>query len=107
MGDGSGGDWPLRYLMVLGVPHGPWHVKCRGTYKEPQNHTFSFGVTLCRRLFYLFSYFVFFQNMVVGFVSSLLRIICSVLLGLVLFFRLDRVVLMKGFEALDQGRPLC
>eukprot|EP00731_Ephydatia_muelleri_P016567 Em0009g991a len=56
-----------------------------------------------RRLFYFFSYFVFFQNVVIGLVSSFLRIIYSMVLGLVLFFRLDRVVLMKGFEALDQG----
>eukprot|EP00731_Ephydatia_muelleri_P016569 Em0009g993a len=56
-----------------------------------------------RRLFYFFSYFVFFQNVVIGLVSSLLRIIYSMVLGLVLFFRLERVVLMKGFEALDQG----
>ncbi|KAL5481956.1 hypothetical protein EMCRGX_G022232 [Ephydatia muelleri] len=56
-----------------------------------------------RRLFYLFSYFVFFQNVVIGLVFSFLRIIYSMVLGLLLFFRLDRVVLMKGFEALDQG----
>ena len=61
-------------------------------------------MTLCRRLFYFFSYFVFFQNVVIGLVSSLLRIIFSMVLGLALFFRLDRVVLMKGFEALDQGK---
>ena len=78
------------------------HAKTPGN--DPKYLIFSFGVTLCRRLFYLFSYFVFFQNVVVGFVSSLLRIIFSVLLGLVLFFRLERVVLMKGFEALDQGK---
>ena len=78
------------------------HARTPG--RDPKYLIFSFGVALCRRLFYLFSYFVFFQNMVVGFVSSLLRITISVLLGLVLFFRLDRVVLMKGFEALDQGK---
>ena len=63
------------------------------------------GLCWCRRLFYVFGYFLFFQNVVVGLVSSLLRIIFSVVLGLVLFFRLDRVVLMKGFEVMDQGRP--
>ena len=60
---------------------------------------------LHRRLFYVFSYFLFFQNVVIGLMSSFLRIILSVVLGLVLFFRLDRVVLMKGFEVMDQGRP--
>ena len=73
--------------------------------QDPKYLIFSFGVALCRRLFYLFSYFVFFQNVVIGLVFSFLRIIYSMVLGLVLFFRLDRVVLMKGFEALDQGRP--
>ena len=90
--------------MAPKISHGPWGAKMQG---HPKSHTFSFGVALCRRLFYFFSYFVFFQNVVIGLVSSLLRIIYSMVLGLVLFFRLDRVVLMKGFEALDQGRPLC
>lgn len=61
---------------------------------------------LCRRLFYFFCYFVFFQNVVVGLISSFLRILFAMVLGLGLFFRLDRVVLMKGFEKLDQGRPM-
>ena len=56
-----------------------------------------------RRLFYFFCYFVFFQNVVVGLISSFLRILFAMVLGLGLFFRLDRVVLMKGFEKLDQG----
>ena len=44
-----------------------------------------------------------FQNAVVGITSAFIRILYSMLFGLLLLFRLDRVVLMKGFERFDKG----
>lgn len=44
-----------------------------------------------------------FQNTIVGVTSAFIRILYSILLGLLLLFRLDRVVLMKGFERFDKG----
>ena len=39
MGDGPGGDWPLRYLIVTGVLHG---ASCKDTWKGPQISHFLF-----------------------------------------------------------------
>lgn len=58
---------------------------------------------LFRRLFHWFSYVLVFQNAVVGITSAFIRIIYSILFGLLLLFRLDHVVLMKGFEKFDKG----
>ena len=44
-----------------------------------------------------------FQNAVVGITSAFIRILYSILFGVLLLFRLDRVVLMKGFERFDKG----
>jgi len=44
-----------------------------------------------------------FQNAVVGITSAFIRVLYSVLFGILLLFRLDRVVLMKGFERFDKG----
>lgn len=44
-----------------------------------------------------------FQNVVVGVASAFIRILYTTLFGLLLLFRLDRVVLMKGFEQFDEG----
>ncbi len=44
-----------------------------------------------------------FQNAVVGLASAFLRVIYAILFGVLLLFRLDRVVLMKGFENFDKG----
>ena len=49
------------------------------------------------------SYILVFQNTVVGITSAFVRILYSLLFGLLLLFRLDRVVLMKGFERFDKG----
>lgn len=58
---------------------------------------------MCRRTFHIFSYLMVFQNTVVGVTSAFIRILYSIFFGLLLIFRLDRVVLMKGFERFDKG----
>jgi hypothetical protein len=49
------------------------------------------------------SYVLVFQNTIVGITSAFIRILYTILFGLLLLFRLDRVVLMKGFEKFDKG----
>lgn len=55
------------------------------------------------RWYHFLTYLLYFQNIVVGITSALLRVLYSVAFGLLLLFRLDRVVLMKGFERYDSG----
>ena len=44
-----------------------------------------------------------FLNLFVGIFSAIKRIITSAVLSLLLVMRMDRVVLMKGFEQFDSG----
>ena len=39
-----------------------------------------------------------------GFVMAILRVLVSVLFGILLLFRLDRNVMMEGFEFADWGQ---
>ena len=50
-----------------------------------------------------FTYFCIFQNAFVGLFSAVSRIIKSFALNLLTFSRLDKVLLMKGFESFDSG----
>ncbi|KAL5482129.1 hypothetical protein EMCRGX_G022415 [Ephydatia muelleri] len=52
------------------------------------------------KLFHVFSYFLFFHNIIVGLASSLLNTILRSLFGLLFFFRLDR----DGCNNSDEGR---
>ncbi|CAH3157447.1 unnamed protein product [Pocillopora meandrina] len=56
-----------------------------------------------RRLFSITSYAFVFLNAIVGFLSGLLRIAKAMILGLFFFSRLDRTVLMPGFQSWDKG----
>ncbi|XP_068736024.1 stimulated by retinoic acid gene 6 protein-like [Montipora capricornis] len=56
-----------------------------------------------RRLFSVVSYFFFFNNILVGFVSLLFRVLKGTLLGVFFLSRLDRTCLMHGFQASDEG----
>ena len=56
------------------------------------------------RLYHWFSYIFLIQNAFVGIFAALMRILYSALIGLVLLTRLDRPLLMKGFESYDRGR---
>ena len=50
------------------------------------------------------SYAFVFLNAIVGFLSALLRIAKAMILGLFFFSRLDRTVLMPGFQRWDKGK---
>jgi len=58
---------------------------------------------LNRKIFHWFGFMLFVYNTIVGLATAVLRVIISTILGLVLMLRLDRVILMKGFELLDIG----
>ena len=45
-----------------------------------------------------------FYNALIGLVGAFLRILFSAVFGILLIFRVDRVVLMKGFEFFDFGK---
>ena len=45
-----------------------------------------------------------FYNALIGLVGAFLRILFSAVFGMLLIFRVDRVVLMKGFEFFDFGK---
>ena len=59
---------------------------------------------LHRRLWNWFEYVFFFYNTIVGFFAAILRIMVAALFSLLLLFRLDTVILMKGFEFGDTGK---
>ena len=46
---------------------------------------------------------LFFYNGIAGVFGALLRVLMSSVFGLLLLFRVDRIVLMKGYEAYDFG----
>ena len=57
----------------------------------------------CRRLWNWFEYIFFFYNALVGIVASIFWVFLSVTINLLLLFRLDTVIFMKGFEFMDSG----
>ena len=59
-----------------------------------------------RRLFHWFSYTLFVYNALLGLLAALLRVLITMLFTSALMVRLDRVVLMKGFESWDIGKLL-
>ncbi|XP_062615537.1 stimulated by retinoic acid gene 6 protein-like [Saccostrea cucullata] len=56
-----------------------------------------------RRLFFIFTYFMFFYNVFIGLISCLMRIIKSIILGALFLPRLDHSVLPRKFQQFDPG----
>ncbi|XP_012938944.2 receptor for retinol uptake STRA6 [Aplysia californica] len=66
----------------------------------------SFGESLAltnRRIFFIFTYFLFFYNIFMGVFSCLLRIGKSLVLGAYLLPRLDHGILPRTFQFMDPG----
>ena len=61
------------------------------------------GCLLYRRLYHWFTYMMFFLDAFIGLISCFIRILLSMLFGLLFIMRMDRVVLMRGLESLDTG----
>ena len=79
---------------------------------ELQENKFCFPVYLFlwslnfsfRRFYHITSFYLFFFNVVLGFFSCLRRLLMSMVFGLILISRLDRCLLMRGFERFDTGK---
>ncbi|XP_068706612.1 stimulated by retinoic acid gene 6 protein-like isoform X2 [Montipora foliosa] len=56
-----------------------------------------------RRLFSIVSFFLFFQNILVGIFSFFSRLLKGMALGVFFLSRVDRTCLMHGFQNFDQG----
>ncbi|XP_069818224.1 stimulated by retinoic acid gene 6 protein-like [Dendropsophus ebraccatus] len=56
-----------------------------------------------RKAFHNFNYFLFFYNVILGALASLLRLILSLILGTLLIGRIDRTLLQRGYESADKG----
>ncbi|KAL5003951.1 hypothetical protein ScPMuIL_017407 [Solemya velum] len=56
-----------------------------------------------RRVFFILVYFMFFYNIFLGFISCLLRILKSVVIGALFMARLDQSTLPRRFEFMDPG----
>ncbi|XP_065906774.1 stimulated by retinoic acid gene 6 protein-like isoform X2 [Dysidea avara] len=55
------------------------------------------------RVFHMYSYFLLFYNALVGLAKAVRRIVTSAVLNLFFLPRLDRPLVIKGFEYLDKG----
>ena len=55
------------------------------------------------RIFNWFAFALIFYNGLAGVLAAVLRGLLSVAFSILLFIRLDRVILMKGFERFDKG----
>ena len=65
------------------------------------------GCLLYRWLYHWFTYMMFFLDAFIGLISCFIRILLSMLFGLLFIMRMDRVVLMRGLESLDTGVCVC
>ena len=55
------------------------------------------------RIFNWFAFALIFYNGLAGVLAAVLRGLLSLAFSILLFIRLDRVILMKGFERFDKG----
>ncbi|KAK3585646.1 hypothetical protein CHS0354_004566 [Potamilus streckersoni] len=62
------------------------------------------GIFTYRRLLFLVTYFMFFYNIFMGFLSCFMRIIKSTIIGTSLLSRLDQSILPKKFQKFDPER---
>ena len=58
---------------------------------------------MCRWLYQILTYFFFFFNVIFGFVMCVLRALGVVIFTVVMLFRLDWDVYMRGLEGWDMG----
>ncbi|XP_041465319.1 stimulated by retinoic acid gene 6 protein-like isoform X2 [Lytechinus variegatus] len=56
-----------------------------------------------RDFYHIFSYFLVFLNVIVGMLSCVIRILTGLFVGVFLLCRIDRPILMRGYEHLDQS----
>ena len=97
--------------LEINIPLQPIHAKWKGGLTNEGGVILNeYGIStteICfpmyRRLWNWFEYIFFFYNAIVGIVASIFRVVLSVTINLLLLFRLDAVIFMKGFEFMDAG----
>jgi len=72
-------------------------------YSLPDHHD-ELSLLLCSRVFHLYTYFFLFYNALVGLAKAVRRIVTAAVLNLFFLPRLDRPLVIKGFESLDKGK---
>ncbi|XP_030002555.1 stimulated by retinoic acid gene 6 protein-like [Sphaeramia orbicularis] len=56
-----------------------------------------------RKAFHCFSYFLFFYNVINGITYCFMRLFSSLVVGTFLLSRLDRTIMLRGYENMDRG----
>lgn len=64
------------------------------------------NVYIFRRMFFSFTFFMFFYNIFIGFLSCLLRIIKSIVFGAIFLPRLDNSALPRRVQMFDPGKHM-
>lgn len=64
----------------------------------------SLPVSICRKAFHNFNYFLFFYNVLLGLGACLSRLLISCILGTWLIARIDRTIMQNGYEGADMGK---
>jgi hypothetical protein len=68
------------------------------------NNFISRYVFLCRKMFNVVNYFMFFFHVIIGFFDSISRIFLGAGIGILTVARIDRSLLPRGYERLDNGK---
>jgi hypothetical protein len=94
---------PILALVWLGVVLGIIALCCKFIFLDKREPGARILSVTNRNVYNWFSYFFFIYTSIMGFVAAILRLLVSVLFGILLLFRLDRNVMMEGFEFADWG----
>ena len=75
-------------------------------YRVPlsNNNCISRYVFLYRKMFSVVNYFMFFFHVIIGFFDSISRIFLGAGIGILTVARIDRSLLPRGYEHLDNGK---
>ncbi len=94
----------ICYLVFFADKKGKFiAIKNRSVIKKI-HYIFCLVLFFYRGLFNWFSYLFFFYNGFAGFFGAVMRALVASGFSLLLLFRLDTVVLMRGFERFDYGK---
>ncbi|XP_072167569.1 stimulated by retinoic acid gene 6 protein-like [Diadema setosum] len=93
-------------LAVAMLVFGSQPFLARRVFLQPRIHPTDVDKPLAlqhRDFYHTFSYFLVFLNVLVGMLSCVIRILTGLVVGVFLLCRIDRPILMRGFENLDQS----
>lgn len=81
-------------------------ILARYLFLQPKVNATDTAVPLAvnnRHVYYNVSFFYFFFNIFLGIVSAILRVLKGMMLGVFFIPRIDRSVMMRGYEPMDSG----